>query len=158
MRSSEVGTGNSLLERNRRQAEVALIIVLLEVRKARVSICFNLNQPELSAEGILFLPLAGLARPALLSGFGWRRGPPLQDASMSAARRRLEASLKCRSCRKGPVRAAGAHDQADGAVARSCPINGVRMRRGDPPAFVLNVAISPMSSMDERSEKLQKAC
>ena len=26
---------------------------------------------------------------------------------------KLEASLKCRSCRKGPVRAAGAHDQVD---------------------------------------------
>jgi|SRR5882757_3883334 len=29
---------------------------------------------------------------------------------------KLEASLKCRSCRKGPLLAAGAHDQADRAA------------------------------------------
>jgi hypothetical protein len=35
---------------------------------------------------------------------------------------KLEAALKCRSCRKGPLCAAGAHDQADSDAGESAPI------------------------------------
>jgi phage FluMu protein Com len=75
---------------------------------------------------------AGPAHPSLSigqclnGGHGWlevecKRCKTRASLPLDAIRRprdtpiwKLEAALKCRSCRKGPLRAAGAHDQADG--------------------------------------------